>query len=128
VALGVGIVCSLVGALAGYRLAESRHKRRDRTDLIRDVADKYRDLRESNESSGLDALIRSGVTRLCSTDDLDEAIRLIREFGHTDPLGPLRERLQGKDIFHFFKLAQERRRRLHVAAEFDRLIADTRPI
>lgn len=127
VSVGVGIICSLAGAWAGYRLSESRHRRHIHSDLIADIAEKYRELSERNESAGCDALIRSGVTRLRLRKDIEEVILLIREFGYPDPLSGIREQLKGKDIVDFFRIAKERGRSLYLASELGKAIADTRP-
>jgi hypothetical protein len=107
ISLGIGIICAAVGAWIGYRFAMAKHEKEAKIELIRDVAEKYRHLRETNKTSGLDGLIRSGVARLSSNDEVEEAIKIITSFGNKDPLGSTRHKLVGKDIHHFFKVIQK---------------------
>jgi len=71
--LGIGIICTLLG----YRLATSKQKHDDRTSIIRDVAEKYREFIEKNETSDLDGLVRSGIARLSNHDEIEDSIKLI---------------------------------------------------
>ncbi len=101
--LGIGIICTLLG----YRLATSKQKHDDRTSIIRDVAEKYREFIEKNETSDLDGLVRSGIARLSNHDEIEDSIKLIESFGHKDPLRSIRENLEGKDLHDFISIIQK---------------------
>lgn len=107
ITLTIGVICTLLGAWVGYRLAISKQKSSDRTSIIRDVAEKYHDFRENNDTSDLDGLIRSGVARLCTHNEIEVAIQLIKKFGHKDPLRDIRGKLEGKDLHNFISIIQK---------------------
>jgi hypothetical protein len=121
--LAVAVVCTLLGGLLGHWLTRMAKRQDDRDDLIQDVAEKYRHLRETNKTDGADGLIKSGVCRLYNTDEVEQAIAIIKNFGQRDPLSTLRERLEGKDIHHFLTILQDHRLNPFQAADLEKAIS-----
>ena len=105
--LAVAIVCTLIGGLLGHWLTRIAKRSDDRDDLIQDVAEKYCLLRETNKTDGADGLMKSGVCRLNDSDEIENAISIIKDFGQGDPLSPLRDRLKGNDTHHFFTILRD---------------------
>lgn len=97
----VASVCTLLGVLIGHWLAQAAKRKDDRAALIQDVASRYNDLASSLKSSGLDALIKSGVIRLANAHDIEDAIIAIKKYGHSDPLSTYRTHLTNKDLYDF---------------------------
>lgn len=124
--LAVGVVCTLLGALIGHLLTRAAKRTDDRQALIGDVAEKYRHLRETNKTDGPDGLLKSGVCRLRNPDEIEQAITIIRNFGNKDPLSSLRERLEGKDVHHFFIVMRDKRLNPFQHKDLETAINETR--
>ncbi len=107
--LAGAVVCTLLGCILGLILTRVAKRGDDREDLIEDVAEKYRHLREINKTDGADGLMMAGVCRLADSQEIEKAITIIKSFGNRDPLGPLREQLAGKDLHHFFIVLRDER-------------------
>jgi hypothetical protein len=107
ISLGTGIVCALLGAWVGFRLGRGAKAQDDREELIRDVAEKYRKFYYQNKKEGVDGLIKSGVERLITHNEVEKAIQLIQAFGLNDPFNTIREQLTGKDPRDLFRAIRE---------------------
>ncbi len=105
--LVIGIFCTLLGTFIGYRLAKSKKEKDDRLQIIRDVAEKYRHFVETNKTSGIDGLIRAGITRLRNNSEIKESIKIIMLYGNRDPLSSFRDKLFNKDIHNFLNIIQK---------------------
>lgn len=126
--LAVGVVCALLGGLVGHLLTRAAKRTDDREALIKDVAEKYRHLREINKTSGPDGLMKAGVCRLRDASEVERAVSIIKNFGNKDPLAPLRERLLGKDVHHFFTVLRDGRLNMHQAKDLEQALQETRQL
>lgn len=108
ISLGIGVACALLGAWVGFRLGREAKDQDDREELIRDVAEKYRELHSQNKTEGLDGLIKSGVERLNTHNEVERAVQLIQSFGINDPFSAtIRAELAGRDLRDLFRAIRE---------------------
>ncbi|MFH1700532.1 MAG: hypothetical protein ABIE07_08085 [Candidatus Zixiibacteriota bacterium] len=107
ISLGTGIVCALVGTCVGFRLGRGAKAQDDREELIRDVAEKYREFRQQDRTPGVYGLIKSGVERLNTHQEVERTVQLIESFGIKDPFSTIRHQLTGRDLRDLFRAMRE---------------------
>ena len=103
----LGLVSGIILLLVGQRITRAYRKLDDHAAVLDDIAEKYHALRQSNQTSGAHGLIQSGIYRARTSQEIEQVVAKIQDLGHSDPLGPNREGLQGKDILHFFAVLRD---------------------
>lgn len=114
IALG-GLILAALTYFAGVYRTERKYKKDDREARVASVVQAYMEFRRTGKTAGLDGLQKAGAANLHTSEEVHQAIDRIIGHSEIDPLGSMRQKLEGRDLVVFFTYAARNRINFHRA-------------